>query len=378
VEDDLDASLRKASNMRRNQLFMRISRRAPFSLGLVFLSSLWLFSIGLSFVWAASSNDSQTLQIFFVDVEGGQATLFVTPEKRSLLIDTGWPGNDGRDAERIVAAAKKACITKIDFVLITHFHADHVGGLPQLAARIPIGTVIDHGDNRESTDPTTVQGWQAYQELLTAKKFKRLTVKPGDGLPLRGIQTTVISSDGAVIDRPLPGAGQENPSCKYAETYPIDQTENLRSLGTLITFGKLRILDLGDLTRDKEMRLVCPINRLGPVDIYIVSHHGWYQSGSPQLLNAITPRVAIMDNGAKKGGTPSAWDIIEKSPRLEDLWQLHFSEEGGAAHNVASEFIANPVGPDAGNYLQLTAWPDGSFSVFNSRTLNSKQYPSRK
>lgn len=385
MEDDLDASLDEASKMLRIPLFtrtlirmvLRISRSAPFLLALVFLS-VCLLSIGPLSVRAASSDDSRTLQIFFVDVEGGQATLLVTPEKQSLLVDTGWPGNDGRDADRIVAAAKKAGITRIDFVLITHFHTDHVGGLPQLAARIPIGTVIDHGDNRESTDVPTVEGWHAYQDLLAGKKFKRLTVKPGDSLPIRGIHTTILSSDGAVIDHPLPGAGQENTTCKNAEQYPTDQTENRRSVGTLLTFGKLRILDLGDLTRDKEMELVCPNNKLGAMDIYIVSHHGWGQSGSLPFLNAIAPRVAIMDNGAKKGGTPSAWDIIEKSPRLENLWQLHFSEEGGAAHNVASEFIANPVGPDAGNYLQLTAWPDGTFTVFNSRTLNTKHYPSRK
>jgi competence protein ComEC len=332
----------------------------------------------LSSSWAVSSDSGQkALHIFFVDVEGGQATLFVTPAGQSLLIDTGWSGNDGRDADRIVAAAKKAGIHKIDYVVITHFHADHVGGLPQLATRIPIGTVIDHGDNRESTDAPTVQGWQAYQELLAAKKFKRLTVKPGDKLPVGGMQAMVVSADGAVIGHPLPGAGQENASCKNAETYTADQTENLRSVGTLISFGKLRILDLGDLTRDKEMELVCPVNKLGQVDIYIVSHHGWSQSSSPALLNAIAPRVAIMDNGAKKGGTPSVWDIIEKSPRLEDLWQLHFSDEGGAAHNVATEFIANPEGPDAGNYLELTAWPDGSLDVLNSRTSNSKHYPAR-
>ncbi len=329
----------------------------------------------LSSAWALSSPESKKpLRIFFVDVEGGQATLFVTPDQHALLIDTGWPGNNGRDADRIVAVARKAGIGKIDDVLITHFHNDHVGGLPQLVARIPVGTVIDHGDNRESTDAPTVQVWQAYQQLLATKKFKRLTVKPGDSLPIQGIETTVISSDGAVIDHALPGAGQENTSCKNAEQFPADQTENRRSLGTLITFGKLRILDLGDLTRDKEMELVCPINKLGAVDIYIVSHHGWYQSSSPAFLNAIAPRVAIMDNGAKKGGTPSAWDIIEKSPRLENLWQLHFSEEGGAAHNVAAEFIANPEGPDAANYLELTAWPDGSFEVFNSRTQKTKRY----
>jgi competence protein ComEC len=341
----------------------------------VILGSILALSLPSGARTKSAPEAAKTLRIFFVDVEGGQATLFVTPAGESLLIDTGWPGNNGRDADRIVAAAKKAGISKIDYVLITHFHSDHVGGLPQLVARIPVGTVIDHGDNRETTDAPTVQVWQAYQEMLATKKFKRLTAKPGDSLPIRGIQITVISADGVVIDHPLAAAGQENASCRGAEQYPPDQTENLRSLGTLITFGKLKILDLGDLTRDKEMELVCPNNKLGRIDIYIVSHHGWYQSGSPAFLNAIAPRVAIMDNGAKKGGTPSAWDIIEKSPRLENLWQLHFSEEGGREHNVAPEFIANPEGPDAANYLELTAWTDGSFAVFNSRTSNAKHYP---
>jgi competence protein ComEC len=330
--------------------------------------------IALSTAWAAPGT-KKSLEIYFVDVEGGQATLFVTPARQSLLIDTGWPGFEGRDAERIAAVAKKAGIRRIDYVLITHYHRDHVGGAPQLAARIPIGTFIDHGQNRETANAATVEGWQGYQKLVASGNHKHISVKPGDSLPIRGMAATVVSADGAVIDKPLSGAGQPNPACDAAEKYSPDQTENARSLGTLIIYGKLRILDLGDLTRDRELELMCPTNKLGRIDVYVVSHHGLSQSSSPELVNAIAPRVAIMDNGAQKGGSPPVWDIIEKSPHLEDLWQLHFSEEGGTAHNVASEYIANPPGPDAGNYLELKAYPDGSFEVWNSRTQKEKRYP---
>jgi len=346
-------------------------RLQPMALVVIFL----LFVI----VPATATSDSAkgALQIYFVDVEGGQATLFVTPAKESLLIDTGWPGNKERDANRIVAAAKDAGISKIDYVLITHFHTDHVGGVPQLAAKIPIGTFIDHGEDREFNDPATVKGWTAYQQLLATGKYKRISARPGDALPVNGLNGVVVSSDGVLIDHPLPAAGAENASCKDAQNYPADQSENARSLGSVFTFGKLRILDLGDLTSDKEMGLVCPRNKLGKIDIYIVSHHGFNQSGSAALVHGIDPRVAIMDNGAKKGGSPSAWDIIEKSPTLENLWQLHYSEEGAPAHNVPAEFIANVEGPDGGNYIKLTAWPDGRFEVFNSRTRQAKQYPAK-
>ena len=336
-----------------------------------------VFLLAITPAAAASESTKNALRIYFVDVEGGQSTLFVTPANESLLIDTGWPGHEERDADRIVAAAKNAGINKIDYVLITHFHTDHVGGLPQLAAKIPINAFIDHGDNRESTDADTVKGWNAYQQLVASKKYQRISLKPGDPLPVKGLNGVVVSADGVLIDHPLPGAGAENASCKDAQNYPADRTENARSLGSVFTFGKLRILDLGDLTSDKEMGLVCPQNKLGKIDIYIVSHHGWSQSGSPALLNAIAPRVAIMDNGAKKGGSPSTWEIIEKSPNLENLWQLHYSDEGGSAHNVPAEFIANVKGPDAGNYIKLTAWPDGKFEVFNSRTQQTKLYPAR-
>jgi competence protein ComEC len=333
--------------------------------------------LGLFAASSAAPELHKSLQIYFVDVEGGQATLFVTPEGKSLLIDTGWPGNNGRDADRIAAAAKDAGIKKIDFVLITHYHDDHVGGAPQLAAKIPVGTFIDHGENRETSDANASRVFAAYQQLLSSGKYKHIVAKPGEVLPITGMQVRAVTADGQVIERPLPGGGKENTNCANAAKPPVDTTENPRSLGTLITFGKLRILDLGDLTADKEMELMCPMNKIGPIDIYIASHHGFFQSGSAVLVHAITPRVAIMDNGAKKGGSPVAWDVIEKAPGLEDLWQLHYSEEGGEAHNVAASFLANLQGPDTGNYLKVTAAGDGSFAVFSSRTGETKKYAAR-
>jgi competence protein ComEC len=343
----------------------------------MFAAALTL-SLGLFASATPAPTTQKGLQIYFVDVEGGQATLFVTPEGKSLLIDTGWPGNNGRDADRIVAVAKDAGTKKLDFALITHYHDDHVGGAPQLAAKIPVGTFIDHGENRETSNASAGRVFAAYQALLASGKYNHIVAKPGEVLPITGMQVRVVTADGQLIERPLPGGGKENPSCADAAKPPVDTTENPRSLGTLITFGKLRILDLGDLTADKEMELMCPMNKIGVVDIYVVSHHGFSQSGSAVLVHAIAPRVAIMDNGAKKGGSPAAWDVIEKAPGLEDLWQLHYSDEGGEAHNVAAPFLANVQGPDAGNYLKVTASADGSFEVFNSRTRETKKYAAKK
>ena len=317
------------------------------------------------------------LQIYFIDVEGGQSTLFVTPDKHSLLIDTGWPGNAGRDADRIVAAAKLAGLQRIDYVLLTHYHIDHTGGVPQLVAKIPVGTFIDHGPNRETGDATTVKVAEAYQHVLSDGHYGHIVPGPGDKLPIPGLNVTVISADGRLISQPLPGGGSTNQYCAASEKRPADQTENSRSVGVIINYGKLRILDLGDLTWDKEMELMCPINKLGHVDLLVVSHHGWNQSSSPALVDAIAPRVAIMDNGAKKGGSPSVLDTVRKAPGLDDLWQLHYSEEGGDAHNVDAARIANLQGPDTGNYFKVTAYPNGQLDVLNSRTGDTKKYPAK-
>ena len=327
--------------------------------------------------YAAKPSDGK-LRVWFIDVEGGQATLFVTPEGQSLLIDTGWPGNEGRDANRIVAAAHEAGLTRIDEVLITHYHMDHVGGVPQLVKRIPVGIFVDHGPLRE-LGPDTEGIYADFRKVLATGESKELVPTPGDQLPLVGMKVTVVETDGHPILQPLPGAEETNNYCAQSEIREADQTENSRSLGTLIEFGKLRILDLGDLTWDKERTLMCPVNRLGRVDVLIVSHHGWMQSSSPALVDGVHPQVAIMDNGAKKGGSLPTLKTVREIPGLEALWQLHYSEEGGAAGNTAAGYIANVTDtPDAGYMIRLVASPDGSYTVENGRTGEKKSYSLRR
>ncbi len=329
--------------------------------------------IGLAPVFGAA----KPLQIYFIDVEGGQSTLIVDPQGESLLVDTGWDDFNGRDADRIVAAAKSAGIDHIDDVIVTHYHSDHAGGVPQLASRIKIGAFFDHGANTE-TSPATTNAYNAYAKV--AEQARRVTVKPGDVLPIKGMHVEVLAAAGEEITEPLPGAGQRNPLCASEPEYPPDSSENSRSAGVLITFGRFRFIDLGDLTNRKELGLACPKNLIGTVDLYLVTHHGTAHpgtgdgSGARAIVHMLHPRVAVMNNGAVKGGHPVAWQIVHDSPGLEDFWQLHYSLAGDKDHNVAEQFIANVGGEDQGDYIKVTADPDATFTVTNSRNDFSKTY----
>ena len=316
---------------------------------------------------------AKTLQMYFIDVEGGQATLIVSPSGQSLLIDTGWRGYDGRDADRIAQAAKAAKIKQLDYVLITHYHRDHVGGVPQLADRMKIGAFIDHGPNMEDAR-VVKEDYSDYVKILQRVTIKHIVVKPGDTIPLKDVNVQVLTAAGDHIQSPVAGAGQPNQFCSTSPKRADDPSENARSLGILLTYGAFRFLDLGDLTWNKEFELMCPNNPIGTVSVYLTSHHGLDQSGSPALVKAIHPRVAIMNNGARKGGSPEAWQIVKDSPGLEDLWQLHYSMEGAKEHNAADSFIANVDEHCEGKYIELSAKSDGSFTVLNSRNKFTKAY----
>ena len=314
------------------------------------------------------------LLIYSIDVEGGQATLLVAPSGGSLLVDTGWPGNNGRDASRIQAAMRDAGITKIDHVLITHFHTDHVGGVPNLVQRIPVGELLDHGENREDSDITR-HDYAAYLKAIQGKP--RRVVHPGDTINIPGLSTIVLAADGDHITQ-VPGIKPvPNPFCAAEPKWPVDDSENARSSGILVRFGSFRFLDLGDLTKAKEIALVCPSNPIGTVDLYLVGHHGMNLSNTRALVDAIHPRAAIMNNGAHKAGSPEAWQTVHDSPGLTDLWMLHTAEASDAAHNSPPPLIANLKGGSDGAYIKVIASADGSFSVTNTRTGQTKQYPAK-
>lgn len=329
----------------------------------------------------------KTLDIYFIDVEGGQATLVVTPAGESLLIDTGFP-SDGtfasipgdprkaRDANRILAAARAAGVTRIDYLLLTHFHADHDGAVPELAQLIPIRTFIDHeapAPDAEERVPGTQAAFEAYARVRATGKH--LTPKPGERLPLKEVETIVVSAGGETLPRPLAGAGGANPACGPSAPIAQEPSENPRSTGVRLRFGRFTFLDVGDLTGAPLFALTCPANLIGPTDVYLVAHHGGADAGDRATFAGLAPRVAILNNGVKKGGAPEVLAALHQAQGLEDAWQLHRSLPPGPRF-FSDDHVAN-LDESTAHWLKLSAKEDGSFTVTNGRTGAAKSYGPR-
>jgi beta-lactamase superfamily II metal-dependent hydrolase len=315
------------------------------------------------------------IDIYFIDTEGGQATLFISPDGQSMLFDTGTRGSNGRDLNRILAALKEAKVEVLDYVVVTHYHGDHAGNAAELSAQLPIRNFIDHGPYTVELQPNRSAAFYAY--LAVRDKAKARQAKAGEKIGLGGLDVHIVSSAGELITVPLPGAGASNSLCQGHVPRLQDATpENNETVGAVFRYGSFVLLDLADLTWNQERDLVCPNNLLGPINVYHTTGHGTDRSGNPVMVHAVRPRVAIMNNAAKKGGTPDTMRIVRSSPGLQDFWQLHFSELSGKDQNSPEQFIANLEAADhPGDYIKLTARPDGSFTVTNSRNGFSKNYP---
>jgi beta-lactamase superfamily II metal-dependent hydrolase len=375
---------------------------------------------------------AKPLTMYFIDTEGGHATLYISPSGETLLDDTGNPGD--RDVDRIMAAIGDAGVKQIDYMVISHYHVDHVGGFQALSAKIPMKHFIDHGEDKDVREQ--VPGFYAWYTAMAEKAGPgaRTIVKPGDKIPIKGINVEVVTSAGQVLKKPIagaPGAGKPNPECasykKQAENTDLD---NAQSVGLVFQYGKFRTVNMGDFVFNLEGDLMCPNNPIGTIDLYQTAHHGTDQSGSAVLVHALQPRVAIMHNGTRKGGALPVYQVLFTSPGLEDLWQLHYAYAGGLENNVPGRFIANiedpvvlgnslanPPAPGGGGggrgfsgggggarggsgggrggfggggrglagghtgpafWIKVTAEPDGSFTVLNTRNNFSKTYAARK
>lgn len=352
----------------------------------------------LPFVLLLAAAGAQTLDVYVIDVEGGNATLFVSPSHESLLIDTGNAGAPAvRDAGRILEAVKDAGLQRIDHLIITHWHGDHFGGLAELAQKIPIGEFIDHGPNVQPGEAADTFLEKTYAPLIA--KAKHTVAKPGDKIAMTGVDVRVVTSAGQTIKTALSGAGQPNPYCAAFKAGE-NNAEDPQSVGVHVTFGRFRTIHLGDLTKNKEFELMCPNNRIGTVDVLLGLHHGQASSNSEVLVHALRPRVAIMNDGTRKGGEPDVMKTVHSSPGLEDLWQLHFSTLSGQEYTVPGMFIANtidepqpamPIAPVAAPqpgpgaqpapahngkayWIKVSAKQDGSFTVTNARNGFSKTY----
>jgi competence protein ComEC len=337
-----------------------------------------------------------TLGITVVDVEGGAAFLYVTPQGHSLLIDTGWPAGMGgprpspgapplppmpSSAQRIVAAAKAAGLTRIDYLLVSHYHVDHVGGAVELLGSFPVGTVIDHGVNREEPKPGAASGpgapatlYPAYLAAVSGHGHRAM--KAGESMRIDGLTLTAFDSDRQIITKPLAGGGAPGVGCAEATSNDnLGGEENPRSLGVVLTWGKARILSGGDTTWNVENSLVCPRNMIGKVDLMFADNHGTGNAGSPQFVNSLAPSVVVFGNGPAKGQDASSFDTAMASPRIKAVWQVHFATRSPEKNAPPAQIANLADGPDGMHPLQIEVRTDGSITMTNPRTGGAQVYP---
>lgn len=336
---------------------------------------------------AAAPPSPRTLDIYVIDVEGGQATLVVTPAGQSLLIDAGYPSDVAaiapgfneassapdhpRDAERVLAAARAAGLARIDYVMMTHSHADHGGGILDVARRIPVDTFIDHIPPTDAAEKNVKGTRTVYDRYIEAGRGKaHITPVPGMRLPLTGIEALIVSANGEVPSRPLPGGGQPNPSCTGTGMPAQEQYENPFSNGLRLRYGRFRFLSTGDLSGPPLFALGCPVNLVGEVEVYLVTHHGGNDAADPSLYSALKPLVSIFNNGMRKGAQADTMNTVQ-ALGLE-TWQLHKTVNANAP-NAPDERIAN-LDESTAHWLKVSATDDGSFTVTNPRTGQATSY----
>jgi competence protein ComEC len=370
------------------------------------LRPLFCLAIAANAAWAAKD-----LRIWFVDVEIGNAVLLVAPSGQSLLMDAGSHLASNRDRDRVLAVLHAAGLKRLDYVLATHYHNDHYGAIADIADQFPISNFVDHGPSVEYGKPR--EWWLRYFSLwphdaamkdLKDQQFDRyreitekahhIVVKPGDKIPIEGLDVTVVTSAGDHLKKPMHGAGAPNPGCGITSPRSEDPTEDGQSVGLVIQYGKFRFINLGDLTWNKSMDLFCPANPIGKVDLYMVTHHGmsdpkevgeidWGRSCcNAAELRALSPRVAVESGGRNyhKGSSPLGWQAVRATTGLEDIWQTNGHPQGGKENNAPEQFVANivPEGTNPGVYsIEVTAERDGTFTVNNERNHYGKTYHAR-
>jgi beta-lactamase superfamily II metal-dependent hydrolase len=313
-----------------------------------------------------TTNPEGELHIYLVDVEGGQATVLRYPDGTVMLVDAGIPG--ARDPGRIADVLTNEVGTdRIDYLLTTHYDGDHVGGVPDVAEQFEVGTFLDHGD---------MQAPQNYIQATMAGA--RQIIEAGDRLDIGAVGLDFVASARTLIDQPLPGAGSENPHCEAATVKPGDD-ENSASVGFMLHFGEFDFINLADLLWNLEHELVCPSNLLGEVELYLTTHHGLDRSGATQLVRALNPVAAVMNNGPRKGGGGETWETLSLAPGSDDVWQLHLNVQAPEDENAAEDQLANieEGNQDQAHFLLVTASGDGTFTIENPRNGFSKDYPRR-